>query len=427
VTWLAVGLASPWLIASALLAFGIREPRRLPQAPVGRGSGAGAESPYHPPVTVILPARNEALHVEACVRSLAAQHYPDFSVIVVDDRSGDGTARLARAVPVDRARSIEVIEGADLPEGWVGKPWACAQGAERASGALLLFTDADTRHGPDLLARTVAALREDGADGLTLIGTQELGSFGERLVQPVIFTLLALRYPRLDRPVEGGDVGGAIANGQYILVSRDAYDAIGGHEGVRAEVVEDLRMAQRLVAGGFRLTVRGAEDAFSTRMYQSLREVVSGWTKNLALGARQSAGWWGRLALPGIVLFLLFWAVPVVLALLFPLVGRVTVDPGSGLSDALVTSSVLAYGVAVLVWGGVYRRFGVSARYGLLFPVAALIAAGIALRSWVRGGRRIEWKGRRYQVEGEASDLRVTRSPDLQAGPDPHGDRGSGE
>ena len=154
-------------------------------------------------MSVVVPARDEAVNIGSCVASLAASTYPDFELVVVDDRSSDGTATLARAMGPGNARALRVLDGTELPEGWLGKPWACAQGAAGATGELLLFTDADTVHGPDLLGRAVAALEEDRADLLTVTGRQLMGSFWERLVQPQIFLMMIFRFHDIGGPVEG--------------------------------------------------------------------------------------------------------------------------------------------------------------------------------------------------------------------------------
>lgn len=412
-SWFAILGALPWVAVVVALASSVRDPRPLP---IGRPRPASGTAPGPdvnsvacsdadsasrlPPVAIIVPARNEAAHIRECLASLADQRYPEFSIFVVDDRSTDGTGALARAAPMGRAGAIEVIDGVPLPEGWFGKPWACAQGAEASgSSPLLLFTDADTRHDPELLARAVQALGEDEADALSLLGRQELGSFGERLVQPLVFLLLGMRYRHLDRPIGPGNAEDAIANGQYILVRREVYLRVGGHGAVRGAVAEDLRLAQVLTGAGFRLTLREATDALSTRMYTSLAEVVNGWTKNLAVGARQSGGWWGGLAMPGILAFLIFWIVPA--AVLVGAGATMVLGAGSGSvpggpSLALLTWSALAWSAGVFLWARVYRRFEVSPRYGLLYPVAAAIGVFIVVRSWLRGAGRIEWKGRRY-------------------------------
>jgi chlorobactene glucosyltransferase len=388
VTAILLGLL-PWVALAAFFLVGVREPRPLPAVP----EDAGADGDLQ--VSVIVPARNEARFIVRCLEGLTRQRGVRFEVIVVDDRSTDGTGALARGVDPGNAEEVRVVAGQALPDGWFGKPWACHQGAQVARGDVLLFTDADTSHSPDLLTRCLAALREDGADALSLHGRQELGTFWERLVQPHLFALMAVRFRRLDRVLDREDSHRAIANGQYILVRREAYDAVDGHRAVRDEVVEDLRMAQVLTRSGHRLTMRGAEDAFSTRMYTSLRELVDGWTKNVAVGGRQAAGWWAPVALPGAVGFI------VAAWLLAPGVGLAGAASwafgGRPFSPTLMGWAGLTYGFSSVLWASGYRRFGVSLGYGFLHPLGALVTLHIVLRSWIRGTRRIEWKGRRYR------------------------------
>ena len=393
-TWTLTLAVLPWAVTAAIVAFGVREPRALPEPDPKYGPLAVRL----PSVRIIVPARNEARSIEACLGSLAAQDYPDFAITVVDDRSTDATGPLARRVRLGNARGIEVMSGKVLPSGWFGKPWACAQGARNTQEEILLFTDADTIHAPSLLRSSVRALVEDKAAAVSLLGRQELGGFGERLVQPQIFTLLGLRYRRLFQPLEREQQRDAIANGQYILVRRAAYEDVGGHGGVRSEVVEDLRLAQLLTGGGHRLSIRGESDRFSTRMYQSLGEVLDGWTKNIAIGARQSAGPWGRLALAAIVGYVIFvWLVPPVVLLGLGVAALVGATEGGLL---LAWSAVTTF-LGVVAWIGIYRRFDVSVSYALAYPVGAALVGLIALRSGWRGDRRVEWKGRRYS-RGEA-------------------------
>ena len=277
--------------------------------------------------------------------------------------------------------------------GWFGKCWACAQGAREAREDLLLFTDADTIHESGLLHLAVRALLEDEASAVSLLGRQELGSFGERLVQPQIFTLLGLRFRKLGRPLGREQQRDAMANGQFILVRRLAYEDIGGHGSVRSEVVEDLRLAQVLTGAGHRLSVRLAEHGLSTRMYRSLGEVLDGWTKNLAIGASQSGGPWGRLALTAILGYaVLIWVLP---PAVFLVLGTSAVF-GAYRPGAALAWSTLVTVTGLIVWVGKYRRYGVSWGYAFLYPIGAAALGLIALRSGWRGHRRVEWKGRRY-------------------------------
>jgi chlorobactene glucosyltransferase len=402
----------PWLLLGFFMAFAIREPRSLPPAP-GPSTGAPGPSPVPsslaiadeaagahdsaPLVSIIVPARNEARNIGRCLETLGRLDYPAFEVVVVDDRSDDDTATLARQVGAGNAQAIRVVEGEPLPEGWFGKPWACRQGAEVARGDFLLFTDADTTHEPSLLSRAMEALHQDGARVLSLLGNQEMETFPEKLVQPQIFALIGLRFRRLDRVLTREGWKDAIANGQYVLVEASAYASIGGHEAVRGEVVEDLRLAQELVRAGHPLTVRLARDAFATRMYTSLGEVVDGWTKNVAVGARQASGPFRGVILPAILLFVtVAWLLPPTVLLGVGAVAAIGGTPG------VPTSLLLWAGVAtfctVAIWAGVYRQFGASPAFALIHPLGGVIVLLIVARSWVRGEGRIEWKGRRYSA-----------------------------
>ena len=166
-------LAFPWIAVLVFLVLFTRIPSELPPA-----DALDPERALR--VSVVIPARNEAVNIENCLSSIAASTYPDFEIIVVDDRSGDETVALSRSVPAGNPSRIVVIDGEELPEGWLGKPWACWQGAQVSDGEFLLFTDADTMHGPQMLSRAVAGLYQDEAD---LIGRRPGSSQTARMLE----------------------------------------------------------------------------------------------------------------------------------------------------------------------------------------------------------------------------------------------------
>jgi chlorobactene glucosyltransferase len=385
-------LALPWLGLVIFVRFVVRIPRELPAAADGPTppGGAAAPVPDMPFVSVIVPARNERLNIERCLRSLTASRYPAFEVVVIDDRSEDETAALASEAPPSNARDVRVIRGAELPEGWLGKPWACHQGADAARGELLLFTDADTTHAPDLLGRAVAGLREERADLLTVLGRQLMETFWERLVQPHIFLMMLFRFPDFERTAKNHRWRDAIANGQFLLFTREAYAAIGGHAAVRDEVVEDLALAQHVKRAGLALRIRGAEDLLATRMYRSLSELVGGWSKNLVIGGLQSLPHALRPVvapvsfLSGVAL----WIAPPLL-LVASLAGAVP--------EAFVVWAATVCALSALTFAVFTRQMGGPWTYGLLYPLGAGVGTYIFLRSWARG-RNVEWKGRRYTL-----------------------------
>jgi chlorobactene glucosyltransferase len=306
-------------------------------------------------------------------------------VVVVDDRSTDDTAARIVALAAHDSR-VRLVAGEELPEGWLGKPWACHQGAAVATGAVLLFTDADTRHAPELLAHAIGGLEAEGADLLTLTSQQRCVTLWERLVMPQIWVLLGVRYPpaRVNRATRTDQL---VANGQFILVRRAAYDAIGGHAAVRGEVVEDLALAQVFLRHGLRLRLMFGDSLLETRMYRSLGEMVEGWSKNLYLGSRQSAGdrpLFVALAPALLVAGFAFWLVPPILLA----------------CGVLAPAMLLAVVASLLFWALVSFGMQIPAWHALGYPLGALMAMAIALRSIGRGRRRVEWRGRTYRVTG---------------------------
>lgn len=253
-----------------------------------------------------MPARNEEANLRACLESLVSQSMtnsdggpspssgnpdagvpnpssagvgnftPALEIIVVDDGSTDGTRAIAESFP-----EVRVIEPGPLPPGWTGKNNAVTAGAREARGQWLLFTDADTVHKPGSLARALAEAQQHGADLLSYSPEQELHSFWEKAVMPVIFAELARKFP----PARVSDPSSnlAAANGQYLLVSRTAYDAVGGHAAVAQSLLEDVALARAVRDASFKIRFRYGGDAVRTRMYRGFRQMREGWTKNLYL------------------------------------------------------------------------------------------------------------------------------------------------
>ena len=231
------------------------------------------------PVSVIVPARNEVDNIEACVRSILATAYRPLEVIVVDDRSTDGTAAI-----VERMEGVRLVRGAELSSGWFGKQWALVQGYRVARGELLLFVDADTRQHPELIGRAVGVLTTERVALVSVISRQEMVTFWERLVQPHVFVALAARVGDLRRINRTRVEWDAIANGQFILTTRAAYETVGTHQAVKESVVDDMALAQAYVRHHLDIFLTHGEQYMVTRMYRSLAGIVEGWTKNLATG-----------------------------------------------------------------------------------------------------------------------------------------------
>ena len=248
-------------------------------------------------VSVIVPARNEEACLASCLESVVTQTGIDFEIIVVDDASSDRTAEVARSFATahveadalvrpnnstNQARpKLTLISAPPLPESWTGKNNAMSAGAQVAKGKWLLFTDADTVHKPGSLAHAVAEAEHHGAALLSYSPEQEVRSFWEKAVMPVIFAELACTY----RPSQVCDPGSraAAANGQYLLITRPAYDAVGGHSAVATSLLEDVALAKAVKQSGRRIFFRFGGDAVRTRMYRNFSQLREGWTKNLVL------------------------------------------------------------------------------------------------------------------------------------------------
>lgn len=324
-------------------------------------------------LSIVVPARNEEANVERCVRSLLGQRLSDFEVIVVDDGSSDATPAILRQVAAEDPR-LQVITGKPLPDGWVGKPWALHQGFVAARGTWLLFTDADSYHEPDAEASTLRFALERGVDALTLATGQELGSFWERAVLPSILSIIVIGFA--NRP---------LANGQYILVSRAAYEELGGHAAVRGEIAEDIAFAKRMHEDGrFRLRVANGTHLVRVRMYRSFGELWAGFTKNVFIGAEGSIG---RAALAVASLAMLS-AVPAGLALAALVRGR-----------KHAAAEALCCTVATMVAAGrTFSLFGAPRSYGVFQPLGFAVLGAITVNATycVVSGRGVAWRGRRY-------------------------------
>ncbi|MEO7965448.1 MAG: glycosyltransferase [Gemmatimonadaceae bacterium] len=348
-------------------------------------SAAPSDAPL---LSVIVPARNESLHIAGCVRSILETNYPAMEVIVVDDHSTDDTGALASASAARDPR-FRLTTPAPLPDEWLGKQWACEHGASISKGAFLLFTDADVRHGSELHARMMGMMERDACDLLTIAGHQETLTFWERVVQPFVFSILAQRYGGPGAVNRSPRASEKIANGQCLLFRREAYEAFGGHSAVRDRAAEDLAFAQGMFARGLRTQLALGTEQLSTRMYASLGEIVSGWGKNVYAAGRDAlpGGRRATMLAPLLVPLPALWSLlPVVVLALG------AVRPASPALVAFGSSATLAQ----LLWFAIIdRQFRIPLRYAITFPLGALVYLYIALFAVLRG-RNIEWKGRRY-------------------------------
>ena len=271
-------LASMSLRLLANLRF-LRATRRFP---------APSPSPL-PRVSVLVPARNEAASITACVRSLLAQSYPNAEVLVLDDGSTDGTSQLLDALQRQYPRpQLTVIHTeADPLPGWNGKSYACHLLAQRATGDWLLFTDADTHHTPVSLERGLAQALALHADLLSALPYQRVETWGERLLVSFIMDFLPLASGNL-AAMWRGRAKRLLANGQFLLARTQPYHALGGHAAIAHALVDDFALARRFRSASYTLALVDGAPMLTCRMYRSLREVWRGFSKNLLIAIAPS-------------------------------------------------------------------------------------------------------------------------------------------
>lgn len=379
---LAIGFALPWWIVPALL-------RRRMRTTPSLDDVADAIPERAPRVSIILPARNEAKHIAGCIASLRASTWSNLEIIVVDDHSTDGTGELARQAAGEDPR-VRIVDAPDLPPGWFGKQWACQSGAAHATGTLLLFTDADTRHAPDLVTRAVNMRARRKADLFSVAGRQDMHTIWEQAVQPSVFTLILTRYGGADHLERAKDRRDVVANGQCFLITRELYDRLGGHDAVKSYVAEDVMMAQAVLEAGGVVSMALGIHQLRTHMYDGLASLVKGWSKNIFAGGRH-AMWGGE--------FERQYLYPILL-LTFPLL---IVTPFIGLAVSAVKPGIalltwaIAASIAVLVTFAQANRINDDPLWRAIYaPLGGFVLLGICIKAVV-SGNHVEWKGRAYR------------------------------
>lgn len=337
-----------------------------------------------PRVSIVTPARNEERNLPRLLASLTALDYPNYEIIVVDDGSTDRTAAIAREAANRSRVALRVLSAPPPRPGWTGKSSACAYGAHAASGEWLLFTDADTEHDRASLRLAIRAAGIAHVGALSLFTQQECETFWERLLLPFAYQqyFSGVRPKRLPDPS-----GPALANGQYFLISREAYAASGGHAAVPSSLIDDVALAGALKRAGYPSLPYRGETLVRVRMYHSLAELVEGFTKNSSQFLHEQR------ASAGLVVLGTACAAGVLPATF-----------GAALYGGPVALALCgcAYGAQVIGLASWMRDFGAPRRYALLAPVSALTFTGIALSSMLHAltRRPVRWKGRGYSTAG---------------------------
>ena len=346
-------------------------------------------------ISVCVPARNEQYNIRLCVESILRQDYPNFELIVLDDRSTDSTSEILaglEGLAADQKVAFRVLRGEQLPPGWAGKPHALHQASQAARGEWLCFIDADTFLSPEALSSVYARAVQTGADLFTIMTFQVMGSFWEKTVMPLVMTALSVGFS--PRRVNDPATRDAIANGQFMLFRRQVYEAIGGHAGVKDQIVEDKAISELVKWAGHRLVVADGTRVVRTRMYTSLPAMWEGWTKNIYLGLSDR---------PSLLILGAFGATLSLVASLalplWPLLGlNWYFRGGGGWAWAVLVEALIFWAVLLGMRARVAHLMGISRGWALTTPLGAGVFAAMMLTSaWmVLSGRGVIWKGRRY-------------------------------
>ena len=340
-------------------------------------------------LTVIIPARNEADCIAQCLESLVRQSEDmfqlgrDWELVVVDDHSSDATAEIAR-----RFEGVTVVPARKLEKGWTGKANAIWTAVTKARGRWLLFTDADTVHEPGDLHRAMHEAMRHKVGMLSYSPRQIVRGVWQRALMPLVFCELALAYPPAG--VSDPNQRVAAANGQFLLVEREAYRQLGGHEAVAGRVLEDVELAFLAKRRKLGLWFRYAEDAVSTRMYRTTGAMLEGWTKNLVLLFNNA-------------LSLAVWrALDLVLLIGLPVLA---IELWNGRLAPRGLQWLSVGWVLLLIWArNLFRFYARVAKSNFGFVNCAISPLGLPLfvallyRSWFqhRVIKQVSWKGRSY-------------------------------
>jgi cellulose synthase/poly-beta-1,6-N-acetylglucosamine synthase-like glycosyltransferase len=406
--WIALALSAAVLAVWVTRIFAVHSTKAW--GPV-LSQGTIPDVPPSGKVSIILPAKDEEANIAAALATLQTQDYPDVEIIVVDDRSRDRTAKIVQGVAATDPR-VRLVQVTELPAGWFGKPHAMHAGAAVATGQWLLFVDADCRQAPHSARAAAAFLQAHSGDMLSLWPVLEMHGFWENAVQPVAGSVLVAYF----RPGWVNDPRRrvAFANGQYIMIRRSTYEAVGGYASVRDALVEDITLARRVKGLGYRLWNVTGKDLFTTRMYDTLGAMYLGWS-------RIYSGAFSRI---------------VMLAVVMVFTPLMTLAPFVALAAAAVA---LAQGEVDPFWHGLFflnlacagvllvtmRRLMIAGRanpwYLAYYPVSVLLVMGFEAGAMLRvlGLRPVTWRGTTYKggrVVGENGTANIQQETPKKEG-----------
>lgn len=335
-------------------------------------------------LSILIPARNEAHNIEACLTSIAEQSSKmamPIEILVLDDRSEDGTDAIVKQL-AEKYSQVRLISGTEKPDGWAGKNYACHQLSQAATGNWLLFMDADVRLLPDQLFNIIAVASTHESGMLTGFPKQKMGTWVERWVVPMMTFTIAAHLP-IQKVSGSQDPRFVAAHGGFILIHKSTYDTAGGHAAIQDQLVDDMQLAKAVKRAGHTVHLRNVTDVVEMRMYHNAKEVIKGYEKNIFAGLGRSS----VLALLVSVLYAGLYVLP--FACLFIYYGKMPI----------YTPALVAYAIAWWTRSSVDKVHQVPSGLSLWMPVSAAFLIFLTLLSWFKGVTRkgYTWKGRHYQ------------------------------
>lgn len=410
-----------WLARRAFVA---QLGRQIPQLHRRNVSGDAKQLPL---VSVLIPAKDEENTIGPCLRSVLAQTHTNLEVLVIDDRSQDGTVAVVRNIARLDPR-VRLLQTRELPAGWTGKTYALWLGAAEARGNWFWFLDADTCHVPENLAVVLDYARRHHSDLVTLLPALESRTFWERVVQPLAAVLLmklhdlrsssgprdAVRWagakwrphrahvasasPHGNGAAVAREASEGFANGQYILIRRRVYRAIGGHRRVRDRFLEDVELGRRARANGFRIDVAFGKELTQARMYHGGKALVQGWSRILYGTAHNRPA---RLAVTGIGIWVFSCSAFLVLIVCLAAWPRNAALPVSPALQAAAAMNLAHFALMLSTMAKLYNLVGSPRRWLAFYPLACLAMSWILLRAlWMCFTHRVTWRGRLYRRAG---------------------------
>jgi chlorobactene glucosyltransferase len=359
-----------------------------------------------PRVSILIAAKDEQDNIAACVRSFLAQDYPDFEVIVANDRSSDRTGTVLAEIQAQHADRLTIVTIRELRSGWFGKNNAMREAVAAAGGDYYCFADADCRQtSPRTLSMAMREIAEQRIDFLSVLPVLETRSFWERIIQPVCAAIMLLWFhpDRVNNPRSKA----AYANGAFMLMSRSTYARIGGHEAVRQQVNEDTHMARLAKTAGLRLEVIQNEGLYVTRMYATFAQAFRGWSR-IFYGCFGSV----RRVLISLLVLFVFSIVPwasLTAVLVSWLANPALFSDGVWRALGIVAAAGVLFQQVFMI--RFYRLLRIQAAYAFTYPFGALLGMAMLMNALLKasGTTSTTWRGTRYRA------ARVDRAPDAVA------------